>query len=615
MLSATGVTFAYGSTPVLRGVSLDVPEGGLVGILGPNGSGKTTLLRVLAGTRKPTSGSVMLDGQDLRRIPRTALARRMAVVPQETQLAFDYTVLEVVLMGRYPHLGAFEIEGPRDYALARRALTATGTAGFETRPFATLSGGEKQRVIIAAALAQISRARPARRPRCCCSTSRRRRSTSRISSKSPRCSAICRDRLHLAIVLSTHDLNFAASLCSSLVLLRDGQVLAAGPTDEVLTTGAVRELYGVDADVHRHAAAGHLVVTPIGGRSRAPGGDRARSLRRRLAVSLAGFGGLAVASIVLAPLVGSTSISLRRAFDRVDPVRRQRRRADLLRRAAAAHARRRAGRRDRSPRPASSSRGCCAIRWRRRSRWASRPARRSARCSRSRSAGRSAASGCPPCRWPASPARSCAVAIVYALARRAAPRPVDQRAAARRRDDERVLLGADPVRAVLRGLRRHLPHPALADGRPRRQQLSAARRGAAAASSSRSRVFAWLARPLNLLSLGADSAETRGLDVRRAQRVAFFSASLATGAAVSVGGPIGFIGIIVPHLVRLMVGSDHRLVLPASALFGAAFLVGCDVLSRTLLAPVELPVGIITALIGGRSSCGCWSEDKTADRF
>jgi iron complex transport system permease protein len=112
-------------------------------------------------------------------------------------------------------------------------------------------------------------------------------------------------------------------------------------------------------------------------------------------------------------------------------------------------------------------------------------------------------------------------------------------------------------------------------------------------------VFAWLARPLNLLSLGPDSAESRGLDVARAQRAAFFSASLATGAAVSIGGPIGFIGIIIPHLVRLLVGPDHRLVLPASALFGAAFLVGCDLVARTILAPVELPVGIITALIGG----------------
>jgi ABC-type Fe3+-siderophore transport system permease subunit len=111
--------------------------------------------------------------------------------------------------------------------------------------------------------------------------------------------------------------------------------------------------------------------------------------------------------------------------------------------------------------------------------------------------------------------------------------------------------------------------------------------------------FAWLARPLNLLSLGDESAETRGLNVTAAQRTAFVTASLATGAAVSVGGPVGFIGIVVPHLVRLIVGPDHRLVLPASALFGAAFLVGCDVLARTVMSPIELPVGVITALIGG----------------
>src|SRR4051812_24594801 len=112
-------------------------------------------------------------------------------------------------------------------------------------------------------------------------------------------------------------------------------------------------------------------------------------------------------------------------------------------------------------------------------------------------------------------------------------------------------------------------------------------------------VFAWLARPLNLLALGPDSAESRGLNVAVTQRAAFVSASLATGAAVSVGGPIGFVGIIVPHLVRLLVGPDHRLVLPAAALFGAAFVVACDVLARTVMAPIELPVGIITALIGG----------------
>jgi iron complex transport system permease protein len=112
-------------------------------------------------------------------------------------------------------------------------------------------------------------------------------------------------------------------------------------------------------------------------------------------------------------------------------------------------------------------------------------------------------------------------------------------------------------------------------------------------------VFAGLARSLNILSLGPDAAASRGVDVARVQRSAFLSGSLITGAAVSVGGPIGFVGIIIPHLIRLMVGSDHRVVLPAAALFGAAFLVGCDVLARTLMSPIELPVGVITALIGG----------------
>jgi iron complex transport system permease protein len=111
--------------------------------------------------------------------------------------------------------------------------------------------------------------------------------------------------------------------------------------------------------------------------------------------------------------------------------------------------------------------------------------------------------------------------------------------------------------------------------------------------------FMWLARPLNLLTLGPEAAEARGANVLVAQRVAFLSASLATGAAVSVGGPIGFVGIIVPHLVRLLVGADHRLVLPASVFFGAGFLVICDVIARTAISPMELPVGVITAMLGG----------------
>jgi iron complex transport system permease protein len=112
-------------------------------------------------------------------------------------------------------------------------------------------------------------------------------------------------------------------------------------------------------------------------------------------------------------------------------------------------------------------------------------------------------------------------------------------------------------------------------------------------------LFTLLPSSLNLLSVGTDAAAARGVDVARAQRIAFVSASLATAAAVSLAGPIGFIGIVVPHLVRLIVGVDHRVVLPASALFGAAFLVACDLAARTLLAPVAIPVGVVTAMLGG----------------
>jgi cobalamin transport system ATP-binding protein len=274
LLRAADVAFGYVDTPVLRGVSIDVAARDFVGVIGPNGSGKTTLLRVLAGPRRPQSGSVTLDGIDLGHIPRSTLARRMAVVPQETQLAFDYSVLEIVMMGRYPHLGAFDLEGPDDYVAVRSALGVTGTIDLENRGFGTLSGGEKQRVIIAAALAQIAMARgdPSKDPGAPGGSGRSAvllldEPTAALDlAYQLEIAALLRDlqrQMAISIVVSTHDLNFAASLCRSLVLLKEGRVLASGPTQEVLTPSRIRALYGVEAEVRHHAAAGHLVVVPI----------------------------------------------------------------------------------------------------------------------------------------------------------------------------------------------------------------------------------------------------------------------------------------------------------------------------------------------------------------
>src|SRR5436190_5619803 len=307
MLQATDVWFGYDTAaPVVRGVSLFVPTGGIVGILGPNGSGKTTLLRLLAGTRQPQRGSVTLDGVPLVRFSRGALARRIAVVPQETQLAFDYTVLEVAMMGRYPHLGAFEIEGPADLAVIEETLGSTGTLHLRDRLFATLSGGEKQRVVIAAALAQIFRDDGSFRLKAeatggiaeatggvaeaRASTQEPRgfrlqaeETTGYLLLDEPTASldlgyqlevAALLTRLHderrVAIVISTHDLGLAGTLCEHLLLVRDGAVVASGATDDVLTPANIRAVYGVDAEVIRHSS-GHRLVVPL---QRAEGRER-----------------------------------------------------------------------------------------------------------------------------------------------------------------------------------------------------------------------------------------------------------------------------------------------------------------------------------------------------
>jgi iron complex transport system ATP-binding protein len=279
LLQAADVSFGYAASPrqrvpatdlagtaewhttppralVLDRVSLSIARGDVVGILGPNGSGKTTLLRLLSGTRAPTAGAVTLDGVALTRLSRRAVARRIAVVPQETQLAFDYTVMEMVLMGRHPHLGLFEMEGPQDVAVARDAMAATGTAGLDARPFNTLSGGEKQRVVIAAALAQASDILLLDEP----TASLDLRYQLEVAALLRRLNA----ERQVTLVVSTHDLNLAAGLCRSIVMLREGRVLAAGPTAEVLTPQHVRTLYDVDADIDIHPASGHLIVSARG---------------------------------------------------------------------------------------------------------------------------------------------------------------------------------------------------------------------------------------------------------------------------------------------------------------------------------------------------------------
>jgi iron complex transport system ATP-binding protein len=271
LLQAADVRFAYEDAVVIDGVSLAVPNGRIVGILGPNGSGKSTLLKLLAGTLQPRSGDVLFEGRSLRSLARRAVARRLAVVPQDTQLAFDYTVLEIVLMGRFPHLGALEMEGPADLEIARQAMAATGTGGFERRPFTTLSGGERQRVVIASALAQIAHAKNAHAK----TEDERLKTKAVLLLDEPTAAldlgyqleiaALLRDlneRRALTMAISTHDLAFASAVCHELVLLRAGRVLASGAPEAVLTPETIRRLYDVEADVRLDEESGRVVVVP-----------------------------------------------------------------------------------------------------------------------------------------------------------------------------------------------------------------------------------------------------------------------------------------------------------------------------------------------------------------
>lgn len=240
---------------MVDGVSVRLADGALAGILGPNGSGKTTLLRLLSGTRRPTSGRVLLGDRALDQLSRREAARQIAVVPQETELAFEYRAIEIVLMGRHPHLGVFTVEGPGDLRIAQDAMKATGTSHLADRPFHELSGGEKQRVVIAAALAQSANLLLLDEPTASLDLGYQLEIASLLL-------RLNQDH-RVTMAISTHDLNLAASICRELILMRDGHVIAAGLTNEVLTPENIRLLYDVEADVQINSETGHTTVVPI----------------------------------------------------------------------------------------------------------------------------------------------------------------------------------------------------------------------------------------------------------------------------------------------------------------------------------------------------------------
>lgn len=243
----------YGAIEALRGVSFEVRPGDFVGIIGPNGSGKSTLLKTVARVLQPQRGAVLLEGIDLRERDTREIARMMGVVPQESPIVFEFSTLEVVLMGRSPHLGRFQMESERDLAIARRAMELTDTAHLAERPITALSGGEKQRAIIARALAQEPQILLLDEPTTALDINHQTEIMDILT------------RLNgeqgVTILVVFHDLNLAAQYCDYLVALREGSIFAIGRPAEVLTEENIRDIYAAPVIVGAHPTTGRPQVS------------------------------------------------------------------------------------------------------------------------------------------------------------------------------------------------------------------------------------------------------------------------------------------------------------------------------------------------------------------
>ena len=254
-ISAQGLTYEVDDKRLLQGVSLHADRGQLVGLVGPNGAGKTTLLRALSGILRCQEGVVRFDGVDVEHQSSRALAASVALVPQIAPYTHGFNVIELVLMGRYPHLGRFQIEGREDNRIARDAMRLTETEQFADRTLDTLSGGERQRVFIARALTQQPRVLLLDEP-----------TTNLDVLHQLKVLDVVRRLVDdgLTAIAAIHDLNMAARYCDRLVLLSGGRVLAEGPPEQVLSPETMESAFGVRAAIHRDPVTGSLAVSLIG---------------------------------------------------------------------------------------------------------------------------------------------------------------------------------------------------------------------------------------------------------------------------------------------------------------------------------------------------------------
>ena len=234
---------------IVTGIGFTVPDGTFTGLLGPNGSGKSTILKAIYRVHRPASGQVLLDDRDLLALRPRDAARRIAVVAQEFTLEFDFTVAELVMIGRTPHKRAFDRDDDADRAITEQAIERVGCQHLAHRGFNTLSGGEKQRVLIAQALAQGADHLILDEP------------TSHLDIRYQVEILELVAGLDVTILAAIHDLSLAALFCDTVHLLADGQLITGGPPGQVLTAAAVRAAYGTEVLIVAHPETGtpHLI--------------------------------------------------------------------------------------------------------------------------------------------------------------------------------------------------------------------------------------------------------------------------------------------------------------------------------------------------------------------
>jgi iron complex transport system ATP-binding protein len=255
MLNVSGLRVAYGERVALRGVDLSVDAGEVVGLVGPNGGGKTTLLKAITHGVALQAGTVLIDGEDVSRLRTRDVARKVAVVPQSPTLPVGFLAREIVVMGRTPYLGFLEQEGPEDYGKADEALAMLGAVDLARRRVEELSGGERQNVVLARALAQETPALLLDEP-----TANLDIGHQVLIAKLLR--RLARER-GVAVLAALHDLTLASLYCDRLVLLAGGSVIAEGAAGDVLTRDNLRRAYAADVLVVRPEGIGGPLVLPV----------------------------------------------------------------------------------------------------------------------------------------------------------------------------------------------------------------------------------------------------------------------------------------------------------------------------------------------------------------